>query len=75
MLFEAWHTLLASAGISLLLCLLLTPLARKIGLLDHPSERKVHDNSVPLVVVRQYLSPWRWLSPWQHLTVLKHYRY
>ena len=49
MLFEAWPTLLASAGISLLLCLLLTPLARKIGLLDHPSERKVHDNSVPLV--------------------------
>ena len=49
MLFEAWPTLLASAGIALLLCLLLTPLARKTGLLDHPSERKVHDNSVPLV--------------------------
>ena len=33
----------------MLLCLLLTPLARIIGLLDHPSERKVHSNPVPLV--------------------------
>jgi len=47
--FEPWPVLLASAGISLLLCLILTPLARKIGLLDHPSERKVHQESVPLV--------------------------
>ena len=49
MLFEAWSTLLASAGISLLLCLLLRPVAAKIGLLDHPAERKVHRKPVPLV--------------------------
>lgn len=47
--FEPWLILLASAGIALLLCLLLTPVARKIGLLDHPSERKVHQDPVPLV--------------------------
>ena len=49
MAFEQWPVLLASAGISLLLCLLLSPIARKTGLLDHPSERKVHRNPVPLV--------------------------
>ena len=47
--FEPWLILLASAGIALLLCLLLTPVARKTGLLDHPSERKVHQDPVPLV--------------------------
>ena len=49
MAFEAWPALLASTGISLLLCLLLSPVARKISLLDHPSERKVHQDPVPLV--------------------------
>jgi UDP-GlcNAc:undecaprenyl-phosphate GlcNAc-1-phosphate transferase len=47
--FEYWQLPLASAGISLLLCLLLSPVARRTGLLDHPSERKVHSNTVPLV--------------------------
>ena len=49
MALEYWPVLLESTGISLLLCLLLTPIARKIDLLDHPSERKVHRSPVPLV--------------------------
>lgn len=49
MAFEHWPELLESSAISLLLCLLLTPVARKIGLLDHPSHRKVHRDPVPLV--------------------------
>lgn len=48
MFFESWQILATSAGISLLLCLLLSPLARKAGLLDHPSIRKVHQEPVPL---------------------------
>lgn len=48
MLFDTWIAIPASTGISLLLCLLLSPLARRIGLLDHPAERKVHDTSTPL---------------------------
>ena len=34
---------------NMLLCLLLVPVARKTGLLDHPAERKVHRDPVPLV--------------------------
>ena len=49
MAYELWPVFLASAGISLVLCLLLMPVARKTGLLDHPAERKVHSDSVPLV--------------------------
>ena len=49
MAYELWTVLLASVGISLVLCLLLIPVARKTGLLDHPAERKVHSDSVPLV--------------------------
>ncbi len=41
--------LLVTSGISLLLCLLLRPLAQRIGLLDHPSDRKVHRTPTPLV--------------------------
>ncbi len=47
--FEPWPILLATTGISLVLCLLLIPVARKTGLLDHPSSRKVHNKPVPLV--------------------------
>lgn len=49
MAYEQWPFLLESAGVSLLLCLLLMPVARKTGLLDHPAERKVHRDPVPLV--------------------------
>lgn len=49
MAFEAWLAMLAAAGISLGLCFLLTPLARRISLLDHPSDRKVHTSPTPLV--------------------------
>ena len=49
MTFEIWQVLAASALGALLLCLLLSPLARKIGLLDHPSQRKAHRDPVPLV--------------------------
>jgi len=41
--------MLATAGFSLLLCVLLAPMAQRIGLLDHPSERTVHKNPTPLV--------------------------
>lgn len=49
MLFDPWLVLPATTAASLLFCLLLAPLARRAGLLDHPSSRKVHLNSVPLV--------------------------
>jgi len=47
--FEVLTILLATAGISLVLCILLTPVAQRLGLLDHPSDRKVHQTSTPLV--------------------------
>ena len=46
---EPGAVLLAAAGLSLALCLLLTPLARRVGLMDKPSRRKVHGKPVPLV--------------------------
>lgn len=49
MAFEQWSFFLASVGVSLALCLLLMPVARKTGLLDHPAIRKVHREPVPLV--------------------------
>ena len=49
MFFNSWQIFIASAGIALVLCLLFSPLAHKTGLLDHPSARKVHSDSVPLV--------------------------
>ena len=49
MVVEPWSYLLATAGISLVLCLLLIPVANRTGLLDHPSSRKVHSKPVPLV--------------------------
>ena len=33
----------------MVLCMLLTPMAHRFGLLDHPSDRKVHRSSIPLV--------------------------
>ena len=48
MAFEPWIILSATAGLSLLLDLLLMPIARRIGLLDHPSDRKVHRKPIPL---------------------------
>lgn len=49
MSLEPWATLLATTSLSLVLCFLLTPIANRIGLLDHPSERKVHRAPIPLV--------------------------
>ena len=40
---------LIAAGLSLALCLFLTPLAKFVGLMDQPSRRKLHANPVPLV--------------------------
>ena len=40
---------LAAAGLSMVLCLLLAPLARRVGWMDQPSRRKVHSKPVPLV--------------------------
>ena len=48
MQIELWVTTLATTGLSLMLCLLFMPLAHRIGLLDHPSERKTHGKAVPL---------------------------
>jgi len=48
MTFEPWIITTATASLSLVLCLLFVPIARHIGLLDHPSERKVHQSSVSL---------------------------
>ncbi len=44
-----WSILLASAVLAFGLCLLLAPLARRFGQVDHPSARKVHSSPVPLV--------------------------
>jgi UDP-GlcNAc:undecaprenyl-phosphate GlcNAc-1-phosphate transferase len=49
MIAQSWLYLLATAGIATVLSLLLRPLAERIGLLDHPAERKVHKASTPLV--------------------------
>jgi UDP-GlcNAc:undecaprenyl-phosphate GlcNAc-1-phosphate transferase len=49
MVFEPWTILLATAGISAVLCVLLTPMAKRTGLLDHPSDRKIHKSPTPLV--------------------------
>jgi UDP-GlcNAc:undecaprenyl-phosphate GlcNAc-1-phosphate transferase len=50
MTFDSLTILLATtAGISTLLCVVLTPVARRIGLIDHPSDRKVHCTPTPLV--------------------------
>lgn len=38
-----------AAILSFLLCLVLTPLARRFDLVDHPSERKVHATPIPMV--------------------------
>lgn len=46
---ELWTMLLTSAGLSFVLCILLIPLAKRIGLMDHPSDRKIHRSPVPLV--------------------------
>lgn len=46
---EPWIIFLASAGLSLVLCLIFIPIAQHIGLMDRPSERKVHRNPIPLV--------------------------
>jgi len=49
MAYEPWTIVFTTAGISLVLCLILTPFARRTGLLDHPNERKVHRSPVPLI--------------------------
>ncbi len=49
MAFEPLIILPIITVVTLLLCMLLAPLARRFGLLDHPSDRKVHRQSVPLV--------------------------
>jgi len=46
---EPWIALLLTAGVSLLICLLIMPIAQRFGLLDHPSKRKVHRAATPLV--------------------------
>ncbi len=48
MSFESWAIFLATVGVSLVLCLLLMPIAKSIGLLDHPSDRKIHQNPISL---------------------------
>lgn len=58
MMSDAWSTVPLIAGASLLLCLVLSPLARRIGLLDHPHARKVHDASTPLVGGFAIYIPW-----------------
>jgi len=49
MTLEPWVILSITAGLSLALCLILMPVAQYIGLLDKPSERKVHRKPIPLV--------------------------
>ena len=46
---DPWIMLLLSAVASLLLCILLTPVARRYNVVDHPCGRKVHDTAIPLV--------------------------
>lgn len=41
--------MLIAAGLSFAFCLLLTPLAKRVGFMDQPSRRKVHTKAVPLV--------------------------
>jgi len=41
-MFKPLWVLLATTSFSLLLCTVLMPLARRAGLVDHPSERKIH---------------------------------
>jgi UDP-GlcNAc:undecaprenyl-phosphate GlcNAc-1-phosphate transferase len=41
--------MLVAAAFSLASCFLLMPLAKKVGLMDQPSRRKVHSKPVPLV--------------------------
>ena len=48
MVYEPWFTLLATTAASAALCFLLMPSARRIGLIDHPSDRKVHVSPTPL---------------------------
>ena len=49
MISQTLPLLLATAALSLLFCRLLAPVAVRVGLLDRPSERKVHSEEVPLV--------------------------
>ncbi len=49
MSIDPWINYAGTAVLATVLCLLLTPFAKRIGLLDHPSERKVHQSSIPLV--------------------------
>lgn len=44
MLLLMFAAMLITAG----LCVALIPAARRVGLVDHPGERKVHENSTPL---------------------------
>jgi len=37
-----------STVVTAVLCVSLIPLARKVGLVDHPGERKVHEQTIPL---------------------------
>ena len=46
---EPWIILFATTALSIAICVLLKPMAKYIGLLDHPNERKVHQSPVPLV--------------------------
>ena len=46
---EPWRMMLAAAGFTAALCFALAPLARRYGLIDHPSGRKLHFRPVPLV--------------------------
>jgi UDP-GlcNAc:undecaprenyl-phosphate GlcNAc-1-phosphate transferase len=45
---QAWWILPLTVALAALLTLALTPVARKIGLVDHPGERKVHEAVTPL---------------------------
>ncbi len=46
---QPWLFLPATAAATALLIILLTPLAHKTKLLDHPGERKVHSSATPMV--------------------------
>lgn len=48
-LFELLVVLTVTAALTVVSCRLLTPFAHLVGLLDHPSCRKVHRGDVPLV--------------------------
>ena len=49
MTYESLTILLATAGISMVLCVMLAPVAKRFDLIDHPSDRKVHRTPTPLV--------------------------